>query len=344
MNEIINMRNLCVMLAESAGMDESAAEKLLNALFENLAASLENEGTAYLPGVGHFRADRETAEVVFEPDSDFAEAVNEPFSFFEAVELNVESSRLEELQEQEQEQEAPETDIVPEPVPETVALEEVSSQESESTEPKPEIPVGADEDAEELDSESKNSTDEEDPREMDDTDPDECEKVEIIRETRTWPVIAGVLAGLVTGIIIGFLAKDNIPWLRSDSPAPAQEDINVLATKVDTVAVYLVDNPADAAAADSSVSAEAARPVVTDTVTTRRFLATMARKYYGVMEYWVFIYDENKDILPENPNRIKPGTVVVIPPMEKYVPDGDKAKGREKAARMIGNIERNLSR
>ena len=43
----------------------------------------------------------------------------------------------------------------------------------------------------------------------------------------------------------------------------------------------------------------------------------MSRKYYGDYRFWVYIYLENSDIISD-PNRIKPGTVVVIPPAEKY--------------------------
>lgn len=52
------------------------------------------------------------------------------------------------------------------------------------------------------------------------------------------------------------------------------------------------------------------RPVQYDTVTSTTFLTTLARRHYGKMEYWVYIYDAN-DL--GNPNRIPPGTKVKIP-------------------------------
>ena len=54
-----------------------------------------------------------------------------------------------------------------------------------------------------------------------------------------------------------------------------------------------------------------------DTISRSRFLTSMSRTYYGDYHFWVYIYEENKDFL-ENPNAIPPGTVVVIPPAEKY--------------------------
>lgn len=65
--------------------------------------------------------------------------------------------------------------------------------------------------------------------------------------------------------------------------------------------------------------------VVTDTVRANRFLTQMARKYYGNPEFWAYIYIENQDKL-KNPNTIAPGTVVVIPPAEKY---GIDSKSKE---------------
>ncbi len=70
--------------------------------------------------------------------------------------------------------------------------------------------------------------------------------------------------------------------------------------------------------------------VVTDTCTETMYLTRIARKHYGNRDFWVYIYEENKDIIP-NPNRIKPGTVVVIPPREKYGIDPDNPESVLKA-------------
>ena len=56
---------------------------------------------------------------------------------------------------------------------------------------------------------------------------------------------------------------------------------------------------------------------VYDTISRTRFLTTMAKEHYGNFNLWPYIYEENKQILG-HPDRIKPGTRVVIPPKEKY--------------------------
>lgn len=57
--------------------------------------------------------------------------------------------------------------------------------------------------------------------------------------------------------------------------------------------------------------------IVYDTVTTTHYLTTIAKEHYGNYNLWPYIYEENKSILG-HPDRIKPGTKVVVPPLSKY--------------------------
>lgn len=56
---------------------------------------------------------------------------------------------------------------------------------------------------------------------------------------------------------------------------------------------------------------------VYDTITTTRYLTTMAKAHYGNYNLWPYIYMENQSFLG-HPDRIRPGTKVVIPPLSKY--------------------------
>ena len=56
---------------------------------------------------------------------------------------------------------------------------------------------------------------------------------------------------------------------------------------------------------------------VYDTISKTRYLTTMAKEHYGNYHLWPYIYEENKAFLG-HPDRIKPGTKVVIPPLSKY--------------------------
>lgn len=75
-----------------------------------------------------------------------------------------------------------------------------------------------------------------------------------------------------------------------------------------------VENSAEVPTQPSDKTKE--KPVY-DTISKTRFLTTMARDHYGSYHLWPYIYEENKAILG-HPDRIKPGTKVVIPPAEKY--------------------------
>ncbi len=56
---------------------------------------------------------------------------------------------------------------------------------------------------------------------------------------------------------------------------------------------------------------------VYDTISRTRYLTTMAKEHYGNYHLWPYIYEENKAILG-HPDRIRPGTKVMIPPLSKY--------------------------
>ena len=105
--------------------------------------------------------------------------------------------------------------------------------------------------------------------------------------------------------------------------------------------------PADTATKQPEAAKEEAKPasdssislVKTDTVGRTRFLTTMAREYYGDLNFWVYIYEENKSIISD-PNHIEAGTVVIIPPASKYGIDKNDpesvAKAKAKSAEILG--------
>ena len=78
--------------------------------------------------------------------------------------------------------------------------------------------------------------------------------------------------------------------------------------------------------------------VITDTIKENYYLTHMSRKYYGgVMEFWVYIYLENQNNLG-NPTKVKPNTVVVIPPVEKYGIDPNSKKSIALAKQIANEI------
>lgn len=70
-----------------------------------------------------------------------------------------------------------------------------------------------------------------------------------------------------------------------------------------------------------------------DTVTTTRYLTNIARDHYGNPNLWPYIYMENEGILG-HPDRITPGTRVVVPNLAKYGVKASNAADVEKAKRL----------
>lgn len=127
---------------------------------------------------------------------------------------------------------------------------------------------------------------------------------------------------------------------QTDGTAPEQPVAEPVRTPVP---------PADNPVADNKTKAEPA-PVAdktptkvsdtpkTDTVGRNYYLATMSRKYYGRMEFWVYIYKENQSKLG-HPDRIPVGTVVTIPPASKYDINPDSQASIDQARRIAAEIK-----
>lgn len=80
---------------------------------------------------------------------------------------------------------------------------------------------------------------------------------------------------------------------------------------------------------ENEVPTQPSDAVVYDTISKTRYLTTMAKAHYGNYNLWPIIYEENKEKLG-HPDRIRPGTPVVIPKLNKYGIDPFNKKDVEK--------------
>lgn len=150
----------------------------------------------------------------------------------------------------------------------------------------------------------------------------------------------GFFWGILTGIIVTSIISFAIIYFAAPPAAISDDrDLNTITEAIQDSNVTINGN-GDSVAADTVEVKEIEKPkTVTDTVKGNRFLTTMAREHYGNFNFWVYIYEENKDKI-KNPDRINKGTIVVIPAAEKYQIDkNDSAsiKRAEKKAREITN-------
>lgn len=98
------------------------------------------------------------------------------------------------------------------------------------------------------------------------------------------------------------------------------DEIDSVKPASETQAVVSDEDDVDANAEEVPTSPSDKK--VYDTISKTRYLTTMAKDHYGNYNLWPIIYEENKAFLG-HPDRIRPGTRVVVPPLSKYGVDPD---------------------
>lgn len=96
-----------------------------------------------------------------------------------------------------------------------------------------------------------------------------------------------------------------------------------------------LNNGGDVAKVADTHPSDGADDVTYDVVSTTRYLTTIAKEHYGNFQLWPYIYEENKKILG-HPDRIRPGTKVVVPPLSKYGVNA-RSKSDIRKAVQLGN-------
>lgn len=305
-------------------------------------------------------------KLTFTPDKSLSEAVNQPFAQFETVFLDdaVTDEKLaaidkeypslfDEVEKDEPVRETPKTESKPE------ALEPEPQHETPIAEPEPEAPVP--------------EVEPETPKADATSEPQKTEEPHAVEPAHAEPVSRPMLVGIPIdgptqpkpepepveepvkdeyfyrpaprnaytptaeqlaamprkvdkrwiGVAVGVLACCLLCWLLMKGCGKAESGAGS-GTDSDTVALA-IEEPMDEPA------------TVTETVTDQNVLSTMAAKHYGSQWFWVYIYEENKDKIA-NPDNVPIGTVVVIPPAEKYGIDAHDQASLKKAQRRSWEI------
>lgn len=376
MNETVNLSQLITRLSKITGADSNTCRRFVREFFDTLAECLAEGETVTVKGLGTFMKSSEPGadgnpRVLFEPDSTLAEEVNHAFSMFEAVELaeGISEADLEPAPEADSEPEpevnlepepepAPEAD--PDPAPEAEANQELKPEKPEETqlpppieeekeEPKPEpvrvafVPKDVEKEEEEIVPSF--------PEDEDD-DGDEPLAMPEPKRSKVWMWILGIglALGIAGGLAAGLLIDVTPETLREDLAAAADS------TATDSVAMPAAEPQPDAepaarpeatqpeasqsqAAAPAPVQtpAPAAEPVY-ETVSSTNYLSSMARRHYGAQIFWVYIYEANADKLGD-PDKIAPGTRLVIPPKNTLPNNGEGTEARNIAQRKANEIQ-----
>ena len=328
MNDIITIKKLAEEIASMTGTDIATAESFLNEFFATVEDALAAGESVKIKGIGSFsRGDSADEPVVFTPEKEFIESVNTPFEMFSAVDID-DSISDEDLADDEDANEDVEEDVEEDIIVEATADEEETT-EIDETDEVDEI-TEANDDAEAAD----NSDNSDDSDLSDDSDtPDSNDSSDSYETPDDAPGKKTFIYGLIIGLVVGFACG----WISSsyfskkdtsdnsiidtateaiNSDKALADSIAALTQTADSITTDTIAAVIETVAVEEVIPTERPMTIVTDTIRPNRFLTTMARLYYGKMDYWAFIYEANADKLG-HPNRIKPGTVVVIPPIDE---------------------------
>lgn len=354
MNSKITFGELINLLATDSGMPRRVCEDFLKQLFNTVATTIEAGDSVRIKGFGTFKVTEVSARksvnvttgqeyeipphnrVTFLPAKELAALVNAPFEAFEAIEL-ADGVTDEDLDAAAVGGESPQTEnmeLLPSPTAESDAEQEEEAQEDSDLEEYSIEELDAEQEvAEELAEEVADTSDYSDTSDNSYV-PDKPRK----GFRFGWGFVAGFASALVIGfgswavlnnlgVISGFAVA------KTDKAESAQlpQDVTVSAdadTENETAGVELLAEEAEQIkpvektevkeqSGEKAVETSVSDAPVYDTISTTRYLTTMAKEHYGNYNLWPYIYKENEAILG-HPDRIRPGTKVVIPKLSKY--------------------------
>lgn len=365
MNDKITMTRLAAMLAISTGKQKKLCDDFLRELFAIVEDELVKGENVRIKGFGTFKIvdveprksvnvsnGEETvipghSKVLFVAAKELASRVNLPFEAFEAVEIADElptdsldgeeelaDSMAASLIDEESDEESEQKNGVE---------QEVEIQDSESNVipdlvvPVSELKKDSDQEAVEDEASAEAYSD---SLQADDSRNDTEDQPEENRHKFTKGFATGFMTALLVGGIVfavGYLMgfSFGVPNGENSAEQSTSELVKTEDVSVDSIASFkssvkdsvLLDNN-DGVCNNSEIVDEVPTKVsdepVYDTVTTTRYLTTIAKEHYGNFNLWPIIYEENKDILG-HPDRIRPGTKVVVPPLSKYGVDPKNA-------------------
>ncbi len=155
---------------------------------------------------------------------------------------------------------------------------------------------------------------------------------EVTRKSLMRGFLWGVLVAVFACCVIGYLLYTSHGQNQQPPMADIVPDTQVVADSVvEKPAAKQQDTTTEVqkTPVQASDSEKTPAKVVRDTINGRT-LMSMSTKHYGKWCFWVYIYEENKSKIA-NPNNMRPGTVLVIPPAEKYGIDPKNKASVEKA-------------
>ena len=120
--------------------------------------------------------------------------------------------------------------------------------------------------------------------------------------------LISILVALVVGGVIGYFVKYIADDYTINSRIDKQQE------QLDSIQATIKNSKVDTI---TNTQTNIVEPTKCDTTTKFRLITTMAQEYYGDINFWPYIYEENKEKLG-HPEKIPAGTILIIPPADKY--------------------------
>ena len=354
MEDKVTISSLSAGISRATGKSKKLCDDFLREFFRMVSETLVEGETIKIKGFGTFKITEvdsrnstnvNTGErqeiaaykkVVFTPSKELASIINAPFEEFETIEMedewpdeifydegdkdergeenNVSAGIIEAGSEEEGED-----DTITYEAYETLEAEKEKEVAPEPTHIPPPIPRNNKEETQS----PETSVPEEEPRVVNLPVP----YVVVEKKGRfRLGFLTGALSALLVCVII-FMLGCFFDWWPENFG-----NIKDFWTKAPETEVVEVpeEAPIEEKEIESTPEIEEDVPKVYDTVSTTRYLSTIAQEHYGDFNFWPYIYMENQSILG-HPNRITPGTQVVVPPLSKYGVDPGNKDDVEKA-------------
>lgn len=339
MENKITLSSLSASLAKISGKSKKFCDDFLREFFRLAADNLQAGEMLKIKGFGSFKIvevesrssvnihtgqPHELAsykKVVFTPAKELASAINAPFEEFESIEMEDEIPL--ELLEEDKSLGLSDENRVPDPILKAGSAEEneddeityeayTAIEEKQAADTLPESPDDYNIEAVESPKPPIEKETETEPREEAEIENDvEPEYIPEIKSKSRFGIgfLTGGLSVLVVCLVI-FMLGCFFDWWKFNMVTPEE----ALAQKIeqnDSKPVITEETPI------TEPETKPESEPVYDTVSTTRYLTTIARDHYGNFNLWPYIYLENEKILG-HPDRITPGTKVVVPDLKKY--------------------------
>ena len=369
MQQKIYLGKIAELIATINGCSISVAESFVKALCALISEELQKGHSVKIKGLGTFRRSGNSIEpIALELDKEIINSINLPFAFFDSVELDEDlteelfEQELEQLdannsyklhEEIREENNSKLDDITSEENQVNSTIEEEYGEDvntannqnlinDEANQQEPQSGVAIVNEEPDLNCNNKQETNQDDPKvneEENIADDYYCNKENRNKSNISYifTFVIALLIGLIIGFFGGIYTKGFIDNETLTKQINEQKIIldSLVSNKNASVQSYdtinrdtTLSNIREDSINKQKDNLNIATKFQTDKVTSKRYLTTMSREYYGNFNFWVYIYEENKSKLG-NPNAIRPGTIVVIPPASKYGIDANNPQSVE---------------